>query len=246
MFKVKNLTVKYGEREIISSQSFEIKSGKITAVIGRNGSGKSTLISALAGGVRYGGEIFFGGSELLELASREKAKKISFLPQIMPSPQFSVYELVSLGRSPHTGVLGKMSQADREAVEKAMVRVGIEKLCDRRADRISGGELRLAYVAMILAQDTEVILLDEPGVFMDMANERELYALLSSLKKEGKTVVVAVHNLSSAIGFADEIILLDDGKIVFCGEREACLESAAIESNFSVAKHTDGENIWFS
>lgn len=246
MFKVKDLTLSYGARKVISSQSFEIKKGRITAIIGRNGSGKSTLLSALAGVMGYGGEIAFCGEELSAMARTERAKKLSFLPQIMPSPELSVRELVSLGRSPYLGALGRMTDVDRTAVERAMSLVGISELACKRADRISGGELRLAYLAMILAQDTETVLLDEPSAFMDIANGRDTYRLLSDLRdSRGKTVVTVLHDLSAVPTLADDVAVLDGGRVVFCGSVADCLDGEVIEKTFGVTKHTDGASTWF-
>lgn len=246
MLKVKGLSVSYGKQKVLSGLDFEIERGSMTAIIGRNGSGKSTLLSALSGALECSGEILLDGRPLHEIPRAERAKKIAFLPQIMPSPQITVRELVSLGRSPYTGLSGRMGKGDAEAVEKAIDRVGISHVADKRADKISGGELRLSYLAMILAQDTEIILLDEPSAFMDIANERRMCQILQELKEtEGKTVTVAMHSLSAAVSFADRVLITDRGNLAFCGTRDACLEAEIIEKNFTVTKHTDGESVWF-
>lgn len=246
MLEVRSLSVVRQGKETLSGLDLSVSRGKITAVIGRNGSGKSTLLSALAGVRSYSGEIYFDKTELRSISARERAKKAAFLPQILPSPQFSVYELVSLGRSPRLGFSGKMGEIDLGAVQSALELVGIAHLAEKRADRISGGELRLAYLAMILAQDAQLMILDEPTAFMDAANERSTFELISMLKKEQeKTVVLAVHDLSLALSFADDIVVLDGGKIVFCGSRDDCLDSGMIESTFNVTRHTDKSSVWF-
>ena len=246
MFKAKNLSVSYGKRRVLSGLDFEIERGKITAVIGRNGSGKSTLLSALSGAIPCEGEILLDGRPLADIKRAERAKKVAFLPQTMPSPQITVRELVSLGRSPYTGISGRLGKGDTEAVERAISRVGISRIADKRADRISGGELRLSYLAMILAQDTDAVLLDEPSAFMDISNERAMCRILGELREsEGKTIVAAMHSLSAAAGFAERVLVLDGGKIVFCGSVEDCLSKQIIETAFAVTKHTDGKSVWF-
>lgn len=246
MIKAKNLSVGYKNHPVLSGVELEIKKGSLTVLLGRNGSGKSTLLSALAGVKRSEGEIFLCADPITSFDPKSRAKKLSYLPQLLPAPGLLVRELVALGRSPHLGLTGRMSDADRQKAELAMERVGISMLGDKRADRISGGELRLAYLAMVLAQDTDVLLLDEPAAHMDASNARELYNLLVSLtQNEGKTVAVSTHDLSSALEIAGEVIILDGGIIAFAGSREECLERGAIEEIFNVTRYRDKDKEWF-
>ena len=247
MLKAENLSVAFGKRKILSELSFNVEKGKFTAVIGRNGSGKSTLLSALSGNLEYSGSILLDGKSIKEIPRSERARKAAFLPQAIPTVGVTAFELVSFGRSPRLGLSGKAGDGDRCAVHSAMELLGIEELAQKRADKISGGEFRLCCLAMVLAQDTDLLLLDEPSASLDIANERRVCGILSELvKNEGKTVLTAIHSLAAAVEYADNIILLEGGTIVFCGTVEECLENSIIEKNFSVTKHQEGANIWFS
>ena len=242
MLRIEHLAVSYGAEDVLRDVSFELEPGKFTAVIGQNGCGKSTLAACINQQLAYRGEIYFEGENLKEMPPRRRARKISMLPQMLVSPHITVEELVALGRSPYLGLLGRMSGSDREAVESAMESAGISGLRGKFTDELSGGERQKAYLAMILAQDCGLMVLDEPTTYMDITYEGWFLEKLDELRrKQGKTLLVIMHNLSQAVRFAENIVVLKGGKVFFSGDVESCLERGVIEDVFSVKKHMFNE-----
>ena len=169
---------------------------------------------------------------------------LSYLPQNLPLTQFSVRETVAFGREPYISF--KLTDSDNEIIEKSIERCGISHLKDKKLTEISGGERQMAYLAMALAQDADVIMLDEPTTYMDAPNAREFLSTLKSAQNEGKTVVAVMHDLTAAVKYADNIILIDAGQIIFAGTRKECIESGKIERVMGVEKHTlDDGNVVF-
>ena len=244
MLKIENLSAFYGKKQVLFDLSFELERGKFTAILGKNGSGKSSLLSCLASQKRYSGKILLGEREIAEIPPRERAKIISCLPQNLPLTQFSVRETVAFGREPYISF--KLTDSDNEIIEKSIERCGISHLRNKKLTEISGGERQMAYLAMALAQDADVIMLDEPTTYMDAPNAREFLSTLKSAQSEGKTVVAVMHDLTAAAKYADNIILIDEGRVIFAGSREECIESGEIERIMGVEKHSlDDGNVVF-
>ena len=247
MLQIKHLSVTRGKRTILSDICFSPRQGKITALLGKNGSGKTTLLSCINRLCPYSGDILLNGTSLSHLSPRERARQIALFPQILPDTPLTVRELTDLGRNPHVGPDGRLSPRDHEAVVRAMTLAGISHLADRPCNTLSGGERQRAFLALLLAQDSPILLLDEPATFLDADAARELYALIASLARDhGKTVVAVMHDLSAAVSLADDILLLDSGHIAFSGDARRCLDSGILQSTFSVSIHRceDG-NIFF-
>ena len=218
-----------------------------TVIIGKNGSGKSTLVSAINGTVNYTGSITFSNQDLKLIPAREKAKLISILPQILPTPHITVEQLVKMGRNPYVDIGHHFSDTDTKAVEESLAATGISHMRNDYIDCISGGERQKAYLALILAQQTRLLVLDEPATYMDMDYERQLMDTLVQLKTDmHKTVVAVMHNLNMAVRYAQRIVVMDNGKIVFEGSTEECLENQIIEQIFNVKKHLTENGIFFS
>lgn len=236
MLKIDNLSAFYGKKQVLFNLSFELKRGKFTAILGKNGSGKSSLLSCLASQKRYSGKILLGEREISEIPPRERAKIISCLPQNLPLTQFSVRETVAFGREPYVSF--KLTDSDNEIIEKSIEKCGISHLKDKGLTEISGGERQMAYLAMTLAQDADILLLDEPTTYMDAPNAREFLSTLKQAQSEGKTVAAVMHDLTAAVKYADNIILIDAGRIVFAGSCEECIESGEIERVMGVEKHS--------
>lgn len=249
MLEIADLCARYGTHTALHSVSFAVPDHQITVVIGRNGCGKSTLVSCINQTVKYTGNILLHGNDLATLSPRERAQKMAILPQILPSPALSVRELVLMGRSPYQTVVGRNTDEDGLLAEHAMEQVGIRHLQNKRADQISGGERQLVYLAMLLAQNTDFLILDEPTSFMDIANEERFLSLLSTLCHNcGKSILLVIHNLSMAVRIAEQIVILEQGNCVFQGSRSVCLQKEAIERYFSVRRHTvqeDGKEFLF-
>lgn len=235
MLELKNITVKNGDREIISNASFEIKKGEITVLLGKNGCGKTTLLSCVTGLKKYNGQILYANTDIRKMKSTDRAKRIAILPQILPETALTVESLASLGRNPYVGSAGILSSTDKQAVHEALDASKMTAMAKRAVNSLSGGERQRAFFSMIIAQDAPLILLDEPTAFLDHAARREMYSLLQRLVREkGKTVLAVMHELSEAILLADNLIILDDGRITAAGTRDEILSGKIIEKTFSV------------
>lgn len=237
MLKIDNLSAFYGKKQVLFDVSLEIERGKYTAIIGANGSGKSTLLSCIASLREYSGKILLDGRDISSIPRRERAKIVSFLPQNLPITQFSVAETVAFGREPYTDLSGRLSHKDKEAVGIAIEKCRISHLKNKKLTEISGGERQMAYLAMTLAQNAELLLLDEPTTYMDASRAKEFLSTLKEAQSDGKTVAAVMHDLTQAVKYADNIILIDSGRVIFSGSREDCLNSGEIESVMGVEKH---------
>ena len=239
MLQCKNLSVS----SILEDVSFHAPHGSFTALLGKNGSGKSTLLSCLAAQRKFSGTVTVGTENLLTLSPADRAKRIALLPQIFPTPPLTVYELVCIGRNPHRPFGHVLRTEDRCVVEQSLMQTGIQTLSDRNLRTLSGGERQRAFLAMVLAQDADVLLLDEPTTYMDIHAEAEFAVLLRTLADAGKTLIVVLHDLNLAAKFSDRI--LENGKLIFCGEKSDCLSAGVIEKAFSVrCSVADGETVF--
>ncbi len=237
MLSVNNLSVSYHNRKVLNNVSFEIKKGTLTAVIGKNGSGKSSLICAVSNQIKYSGDVFLNGKDISHMTDNNRAKVMSVLPQKLNDTSFTVKELVTLGRNPYIGISKRLSDNDKSKVDRAMSDLGISELSQSYVDRLSGGERQKAYIAMILAQDTDLIILDEPTSFMDAQYSSAFMSLLMRLKSEfGKTIIVVLHDITDAVEYADDILIIDNGKKVFFGTSSECIQSGILEDLFNVRR----------
>ncbi len=238
MLEIKNISVTKNKKEILSDVSFSVKPHTITAIIGKNGSGKSTLLSCLIGESKYKGTVFFSDDDISLMKAKQRARLVSMLPQNLPAVPITVEKLVELGRNPYTDIGKRLSEKDRKHIERAIESAEIGNIRHKKLTEISGGEKQKAYIAMVLAQNTRVIALDEPTTYMDVQFEKEFISLLRELKeKHKKTLLVVMHDLSKAAEIADYILLLDEGKVVSFEKKEEVLESGKIESTFNVKKY---------
>ena len=238
MLEIKNLSVSVRQKNILQSLSLSLDEGKLTVLIGKNGCGKSTLISCIGGMRPYTGEIHLDGAPISSLTPRDRARRIAILPQLLKTPHMSVERLVSLGRTPHLALTERISEADTAAIEGALASVGIADLRDRFADELSGGERQKAYLAMTLAQEASILILDEPTTYMDVAVSHGFMEQLSRLKdQQKKTVLAVMHDLNCALRYADRVAVMDEGRIVFHGTTDACLATDVIERTFGVVRH---------
>ncbi len=243
MLEFQNIHVSYGKQSVLTNVHFSLTPHTITALIGRNGCGKSTLVSCINGQTPYRGQILFLGQPLSRMSLRERARKISILPQFLTSIPITVEELVTMGRNPYLDIGKRLADSDKTSIANAIEQMGISALQNKMLNRISGGERQKAYLAMILAQDTDVIVLDEPTTYMDMSYEAEFIERLQWLKSSlHKTILIVMHDLTSAIAAADNIALLDGGTISFFGTSKDCVQSGIIEQVFQVKRHSYEEN----
>lgn len=225
----------YGRRTILEDVSFTAHSGGITVLIGRNGAGKSTLLSCLTGGKRdYGGTITLDGADIRHLSAPRRARLCACLPQILPRPHVTVRELAAFGRAPYAP-LGHLSREDRQAAEAALEAVGLAPMADAFVDLLSGGERKKAFFAMTLAQDTPLILLDEPTAHLDTVSRFEFLDLVTHLRSTlGKTFLVVMHELPEVLRCADRIVALDGGRLVFNGDARECLAQEIPQRYFRI------------
>ncbi len=247
MLEVKNLSVRYGTKAILDDVSFSLRPHRLTVLVGRNGAGKSTLFGCVGQQVAYTGTITEGEKNLALVSPRERAKSIAILPQSLPSPHITGRELVSLGRNPYLDFTGRLAQQDKQAVENALRDADALELAERYVDTLSGGEKQRVLLAMILAQNTPIALLDEPTAHLDLGYEAAFLELLQKLKKERKkTFLLILHDLNLAARYTDDLIVLEGGRVAFAGSREECLEREVLEKTFCLRRYTVEDRIFFS
>lgn len=229
---------------IIEDISFSLDGG-FTALIGKNGSGKSTLCECIMALKKHSGTVMLGDENILNIPPSVRAKKIAFLPQNLPTLNISVCELVMLGRSSYFGLSRKLSRTDADAVINAIKRVNLDGLEARMLPTLSGGEKQRAFLAMVLAQDADILVLDEPTSYLDASAEAEYVSMLSELSKCQRTLLVSMHNLSLAAKYADNMLILNEGRKTFFGSTSDAVGSGIIESTFGVRKITDSDDIFY-
>lgn len=243
MFKLKNITSGYEEKKIIKNINLEILPNQITTIIGPNGCGKSTLLKTLANSLTpYEGEITLHEKPLHSYSITEFAQHVAILPQVRNIPNTTVEALISHGRFPYLGFLRRLKPGDQEIIEQAMSLTGIIEKRYQSLYHLSGGERQRVYVAMTLAQDTEVILLDEPTTYLDMNHQYEILELVKKLHQQGKTIIMVLHDLAHALAYSDQIIVMNDGEIVKVGNPSLIIKEQVIEKIFNLSCKTFSQN----
>lgn len=217
---VRNLSVAYEDNLIIDKMNLSIPKGKISIIIGANGCGKSTLLKSIARIIKpKDGEIFINGKDIKSQKEKHLATQIAFLPQgpICPSGM-TVKELVAYGRFPHQKMIGGLNTHDKEIIDWAIEETGLKDFADKPVENLSGGQRQRAWIAMTLAQETDIIMLDEPTTYLDMSYQLEVLQVLEKLNKNKNiTIVMVLHELNNACRFASNIIGLKQGKIICQG-----------------------------
>lgn len=233
--ETRSLTLSYGEISIIEALSFHIPEGKITVLIGSNGCGKSTLLRSLARLLKPAqGNVLLDGKDILLCATKEVARKMAILPQGSIAPEgLTVQQLVKQGRYPYQAWLKKWSAEDERLMRYALQVTGLESLADRSIDSLSGGQRQRAWIAMTLAQNTDVILLDEPTTYLDLSHQIEILDLLYDLNRnEGRTIVMVLHDLNLACRYADHIVAVRNKNIHSQGLPEDVLTTNMVKEVF--------------
>ncbi len=237
MLKIENLTVAYDSRRILHGVSFNVDTGEIVALIGPNGAGKSTLIRAVSGVVPIeSGEVWIDGKSLRRLSTMERARQLAVVPQArnLP-PAFTVYESILLGRTPYLGWFGRAGPADHERVRYALERTQMLPLAERRVGELSGGEQQRVLLARALAQETPVLLLDEPITHLDLQHREKLIRLIRELAVHKELAVLMVlHDLNLAAMYADRIALLVDGRFEAIGAPSEVLTEANLTRIYEI------------
>ena len=216
-----DVRVRYPQRTVnaLDGVSLDVVVGKVTAVVGPNGSGKSTLVRALLGRVPLsGGSIELNGRNISGLDRREFARTIAVVPQREePASPLLVRELIPLGRHAHQGLFHAPTREDNEAVERAIDRADVRDTLDRRTDELSGGEWQRVRIARALAQESRILVLDEPTTFLDVGHEMAVFELIDALASEGRAVLLVSHQLNLVARFASRIVLLHEGRVAASG-----------------------------
>ncbi len=231
-----NVTLRYDERTISEDLSVAIPDGSFTVIVGPNACGKSTLLRALSRLLLpSAGQVILDGRSISELAAKDVARRLGLLPQSSIAPEgITVVDLVARGRYPHQSFFRQWSRADEEAVIAAMEATGITDLSGRPVDALSGGQRQRVWIAMALAQQTPILLLDEPTTFLDIAHQIELMDLLTDLNGEGRTVVAVLHDLNHACRYASHLIAMREGAIVAEGRPSAIVTERLVEDVFGL------------
>ena len=236
MLKIENLSVSYTGNSILENLNLKIPEGKITALIGPNGCGKSTLLKAISGGIRISsGKVTVNGQDLIKLSHKKRARVLSILPQSPITPDgITVQQLVNFGRNPYLSQWGKLSINDNQKVHVALTETSLLELSDRSVDSLSGGQRQRAWIAMVLAQDTEYILLDEPTTYLDLSHQIELLEMMQKMNRNGKTIVVVLHDLNQACRYCDHLVVMKKGQLIAQGKPQYIFNSQLLKSVFNL------------
>ncbi len=232
MIRVENLQVELSKQTVLSGVDLEIENAKLSMIVGPNGCGKSTLLRSIAKLISSAkGKIILDKRDVKNIPIKQFSKMLGFLPQNPRSPQgLKVFDLVSRGRAPHQSFLRQWSDSDEAAVKSALEATAMTGNHNRLLSELSGGQKQRAWIAMILAQQTDIILLDEPTSALDLRYQFEIFQLLKTLTEDhGKTIVTVVHDLGIAARFADHIVALKEGRVVASGASKTVLTSENLQ-----------------
>ena len=234
---IQNVSFSYGKAPFIEGLSAEFSAGAITSIVGPNGCGKSTLVKLIDGMCRPdAGRVLIEGKPTLAMRGKERARKVAVLSQVSRPPAMTVESLVACGRYPYQSHEGRLGKEEREQVEAAMRMAGVDRFRDCDLRRLSGGERQRAFIAMTLAQDTAIIVLDEPTTYLDIGACHETMQLVCRLNEEmGKTVIMVIHDLDLALRYSDEVMVMERGVSTYAGSVDEVLRSGAIERAFGVS-----------
>lgn len=232
----KDLSAGYGPRAVLDGISLDIEPGGFTAIIGPNACGKSTLLRAFSRLLKpQGGAVILDGKDITSYGTKEVARRLGLLPQSSVAPDgIGVRDLVARGRYPHQSLFSQWSKEDEKAIDAALERTGTTALADRFVDELSGGQRQRVWIAMVLAQDTDVLLLDEPTTYLDITHQLEVLRIADELRAEGRTVVAVLHELALAARFATDLVAMRDGEIRFRGKPSEVVTPESLRDVFDL------------
>jgi iron complex transport system ATP-binding protein len=237
--QAENLALAYDSTLIISDLQVTIPAGKITVLVGPNGCGKSTLLRGLARLLHpKRGHVYLDGKGIHSIPTKQLAKQIGILPQSPVAPEgLTVQELVAQGRYPHQSWFQQWSAEDEQVTQAALSTTSMTDFAARPVDTLSGGQRQRAWIAMTLAQQTEILLLDEPTTFLDLAYQIEVLDLLQELNEHGRTIIMVLHDLNQACRYAHHLIAMREGKILVQGEPSTVMTEEMVKTVFGVDAH---------
>lgn len=235
--QVEGVTLAYGDRVVVDSFDLVVPPGRITAIVGANACGKSTLLRAMSRLLTpKSGRVVLDGKDLHQLPTKQVARTLGLLPQSPIAPEgIVVADLVSRGRNPHQGMLSRWSAEDDEAVAEALRMTDTLELADRSVDELSGGQRQRTWIAMALAQHTDILLLDEPTTFLDVSHQVDVLDLLTDLNRErGTTIAMVLHDLNLAARYADHLIAVRAGRLHAAGDPAEVLTADVVRDVFGM------------
>lgn len=232
----RGIRVGYGGRTVIDGLDVEIPSGVVTTIIGPNGCGKSTLLRTLTRLLKpAGGAVVLDGEDIASLRTRDVAKKLGLLPQAPVAPEgLTVSDLVARGRHPHQSWLRQWSSDDADIVRKALALTGVADLADRPVDSLSGGQRQRVWISMTLAQGSDLLLLDEPTTYLDLAHAIDVLDLVDDLHESGCTVVMVLHDLNLATRYSDNLVVMRDGSVLAQGHPRDVITAELLDEAFGL------------
>ncbi len=237
MLNIHSITVNYGETEILKNLSLKIQAGEVVSLIGPNGAGKTTLMRAISGVLPLqSGSVEIDNDDLTTMSISDRARLLAVVPQARRlTPEYSVRQAVLMGRTPYLGWLGNLSKHDYDRANWALERTQISEFAERRVDKLSGGEQQLVLVARALAQDSPVVLLDEPTAHLDLRHQATILDLVHDLARErGLAVLMSLHDLNLVSLFSDNIALLGEGRILAFGSPNEVLSPKYLSDVYQV------------
>lgn len=246
MLEVKDLTAGYPGKTVLHHVNLCLPAGRITVLLGPNGCGKSTLLKTMCGILPVTcGDVLLDGASILALPPKKLAQKTAYLAQGRQIPDITVERLVLHGRFPYLGYPRQYRKEDRAIAEQAMEAMGITNLADALLKNLSGGQRQKAYLAMLLAQDTPIVLLDEPTTYLDVSHQLQLMHQARELARQGKTVLMVIHDLPLAFQTADRMVLMQDGAVAAEGTPEELFASGMADQVFRIRLgRVKAENGW--
>ena len=246
MIELRELDCGYQGKTVLQNVTLSFPAGKVLVLLGPNGCGKSTLLRTALGLLpKQGGEIRFDGAEIGTLSPKEIARKAAYLSQSRNVPSISARRMVLHGRFPHLSYPRRYRPEDHAAVERALKQADAAELADRPMGELSGGQRQKVYLAMALAQETQAVLMDEPTTYLDVRHQLETMEMARGLARQGRAVVLVLHDLSLALRTADVLAVLDQGTLQMVGTPEEVFSSGVLDDAFGVTvKRVDSEDGW--
>ena len=244
MIELKNISYAYpGQPPLLQNISTTFADGKITSILGPNGCGKSTLLKIICRLLQPSeGTILLHGKDIHTMKTKTYAKEVTLLAQTNHPPEITVEDLVAYGRYPHQKYGQGLTKEDKEIIAQSIAQVKANEYAQRYVNRLSGGQRQRAYIAMALAQNTDIIFLDEPTTYLDINIRFEIMDLIRSLNQQGKTIIMVLHDLNLALEYSDHIILMNSGQIVNQGSPLQIIHSGDIDRIFDITTHVFYEN----